>query len=114
MEKIKKIGFGAGITTCIIMLLLIVSNINQGLIEPPTKQEEWQTVQVWTPLGAEANPGAGASGFLEIFFMNLSSADQWGYGLPLPSLRGYFTRLQLQQGPPARSISRCRSCAYRS
>lgn len=81
MKDIKKIGFGAGVTTCIIMLVLVLSNINQGFFEPPVAVEEWQTVQVWTPLGAEGNPGAGASGFLEIFFMNLSSADQWGYGL---------------------------------
>lgn len=81
MRNVKSIGFGAGITCCIILLLLVVSNINQGIISDYDEQKVWQTVQVWTPTAAEGNPGSGASGFLEIFFMNISSTDSTGYGL---------------------------------
>lgn len=80
MEKtfFRKAGFVFGFSVCIVALLVIIANLN---VEPSSETEAWQCVQVWSPLGAEGDPGAGASGFLEIFFMNLSSADVLGYGL---------------------------------
>lgn len=81
MRNMKSIGFGAGITCCIILLILVVSNINQGIISDYEETTIWQVVQIWTPTAAEGNPGANASGFLEIFFMNISSTDSTGYGL---------------------------------
>jgi hypothetical protein len=49
--------------------------------EPTIREETWKPVYIWTPLGAEGDPGAGASGFLEIFYMNISSQTGTGYGL---------------------------------
>lgn len=49
-----------------------------------THQEvkSWHVVMEWTPVDpvyAEANPGAGASGFLEIFIMNHTGTDDNAY-----------------------------------
>jgi len=75
------VGFGAVIGILFISVLLVLSNVSE-MVEPTVEKEKvWQKVHRWTPLGAEGNPGAGASGFLEIFFMNISSDNATGYGL---------------------------------
>ena len=73
----KKAGILSGVMVVFVALIVINANLN---VEP-TKEEVWQKVYRWTPLGAEGNPGAGASGFLEIFFINISTATSGGYGL---------------------------------
>ena len=42
--------------------------------------KRWRTIAIWTPqnpLYAEANPGAGASGILEVFFINHSASNDY-------------------------------------
>ena len=75
MENMKKIGFGAGILTCIVSLMVIIGSTGYT----PQSEQRWQTVQILSALGAENNPGSGASGFLEIFFINHSTAPENAY-----------------------------------
>jgi hypothetical protein len=72
-KKYKFVKAGMFTTICVLFVSLVVIFANtpeQTMI----KKEMWQKVYVWTPLGAEGNPGAGASGFLQIFFINHSTA----------------------------------------
>jgi hypothetical protein len=75
MEINKKIGFvkaGMFMTICVLFVSFVVILANTPQ-ETMIKERRWQQVYVWSPLGAEGNPGAGASGFLEIFFINHSA-----------------------------------------
>lgn len=77
MEKkgrIKQAGVTLGTTIAILVVIGIVLNANFGNIVQPTEKEEWQMIYRWTPLGAENDPGTGASGFLQIFCIN-NTAD---------------------------------------
>jgi len=72
-DKLLKAGVISGIIFCVFVAgLLIGTNFND--VVEYREEEMWQMVQRFTPL-AEGNPGAGASGFLEIFFINHSAAD---------------------------------------
>jgi len=72
-ERLKKAGVVSGIIFCVFVAgLLIGTNFND--VVEYREEEMWQMVQRFTPL-AEGNPGAGASGFLEIFFINHSASD---------------------------------------
>jgi hypothetical protein len=93
--NIKKAGLLTGITICAITILVITANIPQ--IE---KEERFQKVYIWTPTAAEADPGAGASGFLEIFFMNISSQDSNGYGLNTSSTHETWSDANLPSATP--------------
>lgn len=76
--KYKKAGMMIGIIgTFFIAGILILTELSPVVVV----ERRWQMVDIWTPIASEGNPGSGASGFLEIFFMNTSSADSLGYGL---------------------------------
>ena len=75
--NIGKAGVFTGLLVCVVSLLIVWANLPAEIIV----EKDWQVVQVWSPLGAEANPGAGASGFLEIYFMNVSTWTSGGYGV---------------------------------
>ena len=75
--NIGKAGVFTGLLVCVVSLLIVWANLPSEIIV----EKDWQVVQVWSPLGAEGNPGAGASGFLEIYFMNLSTWTSGGYGV---------------------------------
>jgi len=74
----RKAGVIVGLLVCIVGFMVVIANVP---VDSMVEKEVWQVVDVWTPMAGEGSPGAGASGFLEIFFMNLSSADANGYGL---------------------------------
>lgn len=83
MEKdnflVKRLGILTGVVACFVVLIVVNASMD---VKPIYESEEiWQEVYRWTPHGAEANPGAGASGFLEIYFMNLSTWTAGGYGV---------------------------------
>jgi len=82
MKKIEKkerkflkagVELGVAIGVMCIVGMLMIAGLNV-IKEQPIETEMWQKVYVWTPLGAEGNPGTGASGFLEFFMVNLSDA----------------------------------------
>jgi hypothetical protein len=77
-ENIKKAGIFTGILVCFVAAIMLLSNIN---ISNDVDEQRFQPVYVWTPLGAEGDPGAEESGFLEIIYMNISSTDGTGYGV---------------------------------
>lgn len=74
-------GLIVGILVCMVAMLLLFASIEEIVEQNVEKEKMFQAVYVWTPLGAEGAPGVGASGFLEIFFMNTSSLNSTGYGL---------------------------------
>jgi len=70
----KKAGVAIGtiLGTIFVFGLLIGFNIQDIVPTSVETEEMWQKVYIWTPL-AEGDPGTGASGFLEIFFINHST-----------------------------------------
>ena len=71
-NSFRKAGLGLGMS---IGAIVIVSMLMMNTISPVVDYKEermWYTIQCWTV--AEGDPGAGASGFLQIFFIN-NTAD---------------------------------------
>ena len=55
---------------CVVSLMVVFATMDEVVKDSSVETEEmWQMVYVWTPLG-EGDPGTGASGFLEVFFIN--------------------------------------------
>lgn len=88
----------SGLIICILSLILVLANISdESLIE----EEQMKCVQRWTPeLGAEATPAAGASAFLWIGWMNISTEDSTGYGLNTTSTHETWCDAQLPNCVP--------------
>lgn len=86
MNEEKKNKFvKAVVTTGVIVscfwvaLVLINANYAENIpLTPVEKEKVSQAVHVWTPTGAEGSPTG--SGFLGIYFMNLSTYTNGGYG----------------------------------
>jgi len=76
-ETIKKASFSLMFILGVIVAILVFANIEYAP-EITKEYETFKPVHVYKP--GEGNPGTGASGFLEIYFINLSSADSSGYG----------------------------------
>lgn len=74
------IGAACGIIVCFFVagMMIGANTFSPVLME---RKEVFQAVQIISPLGAEGTLGAGASGFLSIYFMNLSDYTEDGYGL---------------------------------
>ena len=80
--KYKKAGMVGMFLFCVFVvgILLGTNFTEQTIYEPEHIEEEvFQVVQVFYPLESEGNPGSGASGFLEIFWINISTQDSGGY-----------------------------------
>ena len=96
-NKATKIGLLTGILCFAVSILIITSNINTSV----EKIETEQCIYRWTPATAsEGDPGAGNSGFIEIFFMNISSADANGYGLNTSSTHETWSDANLPDATP--------------
>jgi len=70
----------AGIITMFIFGILFGLAVYDIYVNEPVEMKKWHTVAVWTPLDplyAEADPGAGASGILEVFFINHSAGNDY-------------------------------------
>ena len=82
MKKInfKKAGFVSSIIIIGVAFVVTFANIDEKSIAEPVEEEVFQQVYRWTPLGAEGDPGADASGWLGIYFINISTGDSGGYG----------------------------------
>jgi len=67
---------GTLIGAVIITATVFLANMNVIVEEEPEPVEDtrrWRNIFTWTPTAGEANPGAGASGILEIYFVNHST-----------------------------------------
>ena len=73
-NRYVKAGAGLGIFGLVVFVASIIILSNMNIVVEET-EEVFQCVYRWTPLGAENDPGAGASGFLEFFIMNVSDAN---------------------------------------
>ena len=72
-------GIITSMIATVIAVLVITANIeNESFVK---EEERFQAVYIWTPTGGEGDPGSGASGWTEIFFMNLSDWTAGGYGV---------------------------------
>jgi len=71
MEEVKKVSIWAGIVIGIVAFIFIVSNMMPVIVNEPEIETElvWQKIAIWPAVG-EASPGAGVSGFLEIYVIN--------------------------------------------
>lgn len=77
-RKKKKAGVRAGIVIGIVFALVMVSTLGNFVVE--NDNERWAVVWKGNLVtAAEGDPGAGASGFLEIFFINHSAAPADAY-----------------------------------
>ena len=81
--KYKKAGIIISIVGCVFVVgILLGANVTEPVekkIEKDYEEEQsWQKVQIWRPLGAENSTLVG-SGFLEIFWINISTQDAGGY-----------------------------------
>ena len=75
-----RIGFWSGAICCMFCIGIMMGFVLQSAVRPTVEEEQsWSAVYIWTPLGAEGDPGAGASGFLEIFFVNHSTGPNTSY-----------------------------------
>jgi hypothetical protein len=59
--------------------MMYLPSVHDAIYQQPTETTVWQLVQTINPLAAEGNPGAGSSGFLEIFFTNHSASPDTAY-----------------------------------
>jgi len=58
---------------------MYLPSVNDAIYQQPTKTTAWQLIQIINPLDAEGNPGATASGFLEIYFLNHTTTPTTAY-----------------------------------
>jgi hypothetical protein len=84
MQSKYKSIFKAGSLIGILMIGFVVGmvylpSVHDAIYQQPKVTTMWHLIQVYDPLGAEGNPGAGASGFLEIFFINHSAAPDTAF-----------------------------------
>jgi len=79
-NKYLKAGISVGVVIGVVFCvgIIIGSNIVDMVTPTVEKERRWQMVYIWTPL-AEGDPGAGASGFLEVFFINHSASPTTCY-----------------------------------
>jgi len=73
----KKAGVFSGFVIAFVVGLFLFSNMN-SVITQEKDVRSWHVVAEWTPvdpLFAEADPGAGNGGILEIYYMNSTGTD---------------------------------------
>lgn len=72
-ENIKKVSMWSAIVCSTVILIFVSSQLTPMIVNEPEEELVWQKVARWPALG-EATPGAGVSGFLEIFLVNHTAA----------------------------------------
>lgn len=78
-KNIMNAGTRLGLLFGVILVTMIIIGINISDVAIVTEEQRWQEVYIWNPVGSEGNPGAGASGFLEIFFINHTASPTVAY-----------------------------------
>jgi len=85
-SKVKSI-FKAGKLPFVIGLIIIgavagmmyLPSVHDSIYQQPKITTAWHLIDVLNPLAAEGNPGAGASGFIEIYFVNHTVTPNTAY-----------------------------------
>jgi hypothetical protein len=85
--KRKQLIFGSTMTTLVIVGIVVGMLVSQSLLAPIMPDRFWRPVQA-----ADGNPGAGASGLLEIFIYPHQANPAATYAANLSSASAYAAR----------------------